>query len=656
MSFAVAKGVDAPVVLADLAAPVSKGAFVVGDGPGNSPEEVILGTDKILFGDPAPATGVSQATLTAFMRTVLDDPDAATALATLGGLGVTDIDTLAELNAILTDAELIDTGDSRLSDARTPLAHNQAASTITAGTFDPGAFSFAGSTIPALDLLIVDNLSLNGNTITTTSGDLIFDATGGILAKTSVMLDGLGATDKDLVFDRADTTTIQGFRFRIAGAERWTLQQAVGTEELTLSNSNSTADFRVTPLGSVIHEGKVNGTVVSIDRGSDGHTGDLWQAQTFAEVVVASMSIAGKQTVKSLEVEDGPIIWSNGTEQDWHLLTSTSVINEDYMLQAQGAGRSATVTIYTFDGDGTDNLMFRVLSNATPDSIGNREAFSMGFFASTDRFEIFSNASGTGAFKEVALYVAPDTDQLILQLDNTIDSQGVQIINSSGSHVGTWAGTAVAVAFGGTGATTAAGARTNLGLVIGTDVQADLDLVSQVDAEAGTATDERVWSALRVAQAIAALGLAKNFTFAYDTTTQAIAVANAFQGLDLATNANLDGWTHVAGTSIFGCNETQPYEVSVAVTAEKSAGAAATFGFRALFNGVEVAGSMVGDDITTNNAAKTISKTFFVDGVTGQNLEIEVVGSSTNISVLPGPDPGGATTDVSATVTIKRVP
>jgi rRNA maturation endonuclease Nob1 len=48
-----------------------------------------------------------------------------------GDLSQTDIDTLAELNAILTDATLIDTNDSRLSDSRSPTAHTHTASEVT---------------------------------------------------------------------------------------------------------------------------------------------------------------------------------------------------------------------------------------------------------------------------------------------------------------------------------------------------------------------------------------------------------------------------------------------------------------------------------------------------------------------------------------------
>jgi hypothetical protein len=51
----------------------------------------------------------------------------------VGALVEGDIDTLAKINAIITDATLIDTTDSRLSDARTPTAHNHAISTEITG-------------------------------------------------------------------------------------------------------------------------------------------------------------------------------------------------------------------------------------------------------------------------------------------------------------------------------------------------------------------------------------------------------------------------------------------------------------------------------------------------------------------------------------------
>lgn len=55
------------------------------------------------------------------------------------------------------------------------------------------------------------------------------------------------------------------------------------------------------------------------------------------------------------------------------------------------------------------------------------------------------------------------------------------------------------IADGGTNATTAASARVNL------DTQQDLDVPSQAEAEAGTATTERVWTAQRVKQSVVAL-------------------------------------------------------------------------------------------------------------------------------------------------------
>ncbi len=100
-------------------------------------------------------------------------------------------------------------------------------------------------------------------------------------------------------------------------------------------------------------------------------------------------------------------------------------------------------------------------------------------------------------------------------------------------------GIPVSVAQGGTSATTAAAARTALGLAIGTDVQADLEVPSQAEAEAGTATTERVWTAERIGQAIAALesGLPRSFLAGLELANN---VADGDHDIDIAAGESRD--------------------------------------------------------------------------------------------------------------------
>jgi len=86
-----------------------------------------------------------------------------------GDMVAADINTLAKLNAIVADATLIDTGDSRLSDARTPTTHNhdsdylQLTGGSVTGSIDSVGHSF-GSTVGASSIDLSKHINLHSNT------------------------------------------------------------------------------------------------------------------------------------------------------------------------------------------------------------------------------------------------------------------------------------------------------------------------------------------------------------------------------------------------------------------------------------------------------------------------------------------------------------
>ena len=172
--------------------------------------------------------------------------------------------------------------------------------------------------------------------------------------------------------------------------------------------------------------------------------------------------------------------------------------------------------------------------------------------------------------------------------------------------------------------------------------------------DAGTSTVDLLSASKIIALISAAAGTDNNFVFAHDTTIQAISIANTFQDLTFATDNEIDGWTHGSGAD-FTCNQTGRYSVTLDLNIEKTSGGSAGFGWRALFNALEVTGSASGIDVATNNLNIQISKSIIVNATTGQILKLQIAGSTTNIQLSPGPNPGSATTNPSATIKIERI-
>ncbi len=166
------------------------------------------------------------------------------------------------------------------------------------------------------------------------------------------------------------------------------LFEGVQNEVIINDGAASDVDFRVEGGGS---------PWALFMRGSDGNVG-IGTAGPGAKLDIA-----------------GDVLLSGGAQN--YLFTDRVNSLE---LQSQTTATAFALELFSNDGDGTDNINLNLFAVGTPSNVTNRERLQVKYETTGTRFEIFTEANGTGTLRPLVLYTEGNAEQLYLDTDGDV--------------------------------------------------------------------------------------------------------------------------------------------------------------------------------------------------------------------------------------------